>query len=64
MDREEALRKLQATTTFTFVGEKVLLRQARVLQAAAEIERQLTYATNAPSDRAAVAAYGHQLQSA
>ncbi len=64
MDREEALRKLQATTAFTFVGDKVLLRQATVLQVAAEIERQLTYATHAPSDHAGAAVYTQQLQGA
>lgn len=40
MEREEALRQLRASSAFTFVGDKVLLRQANVLKAVQELQKQ------------------------
>lgn len=40
MDRKEALRRLKNTTAFTFVGGRVLMRDARILTAVAELRAQ------------------------
>jgi len=45
MTREEALRQLKATTRFTFVGDKVLLRHAGALRAVAEVQLEAARAT-------------------
>ena len=50
LDREEALRQLKATTQFTFVGDKVLLRQANVLRAAAEVQLDAARAAHVPGE--------------
>lgn len=40
MDRAEALRRLRSTTAFTFVGGRVLVRDARVLAAIADLRAE------------------------
>lgn len=52
-NREDAMRKVLATTEFTFVGGKVLIRNAAVLAAVAELQRQAEYSPGL------VAAGGH-----
>ncbi len=43
MDQELALRQLQATTSFTFVGDKVLLRNTTLIEAVAKLQRQADF---------------------
>lgn len=43
MEREEALRQLHATTAFKFIGGKVLLRDAAVLKAVADLRREAAH---------------------
>ncbi len=43
MDQEIALRQVQATTSFTFVDDKVLLRSATLLEAVAKLQRQADF---------------------
>ncbi len=57
MERELALRQLLATTSFTFVEDKVLLRNASVLKAVSELQRHASYAPGLPGELAAVPAY-------
>ena len=40
MDRQEALRRLQASTAFEFAGDKVVVRDSCLLAAVADLKRE------------------------